>query len=325
MYPEAAIFKSTRPPGSGGPQQPSTEHSSSGFALMRIDQTHKPWMIGTVAATLVGGAVYAAYAIRTPAPEGGTPIGLVFGSLALGLMLFAALLSLRKRFPIWRIGRAAIWMRAHLWLGFLALPMVLFHSAFHARGGLTVVLLWLTIIVVGSGIIGAGLQHTVPTMIFREVPFETIYDQIPVIRTQLANEARTRAADVAQSLAPATGPGATVVDTLLEITDLQPQIESLQSFVSECVMPYLQQEGGGRSKLKDRAWSREQFESMRRDFPEAAWAPITAMEEICEEKRQLDHQAQLHRLLHAWLLVHLPVSAALILLSLVHAIGALRY
>jgi len=29
--------------------------------------------------------------------------------------------------------------------------------------------------------------------------------------------------------------------------------------------------------------------------------------------------------LHAWLLVHLPASAALILLSIVHAIGALRY
>jgi hypothetical protein len=68
-----------------------------------------------------------------------------------------------------------------------------------------------------------------------------------------------------------------------------------------------------------------QFDNLRREFPEAAWTPLSAMEEICEEKRQLDHQARLHRLLHAWLLVHLPASAALILLSIVHAIGALRY
>lgn len=292
---------------------------------MHIDHTHKPWMIGTAAATLVGAAVYAAYVIRAPAPGGGTTIGLVFGSLALGLMLFAALLSLRKRFPIWRIGRASLWMRAHLWLGNLVLPMVLFHAAFHARGALTQVLLWLTIIVIGSGIMGAWLQHTIPSRIFREVPFETIYDQIPVIRAQLVNEAGSRATDVAQSLAPATGPGATVVDTLLEITDLQPQVESLQKFVSDCVNPYLQQEGGNRSELEDREWSREQFQDLRLQFPEGAWAPITAIEEICEEKRQLDHQVRLHRLLHAWLLVHLPVSAALILLSLIHAIGALRY
>ena len=115
---------------------------------MRIDSTHKPWMIVTLAAIAVGVLVYVPYAIHTPEPGGGTPIGLMFGSIALGLMLFAALLSVRKRFPIWRIGRTKIWMRAHLWLGFLALPMVLFHSAFHARGALTTVLMWLTIIVV---------------------------------------------------------------------------------------------------------------------------------------------------------------------------------
>jgi hypothetical protein len=240
-------------------------------------------------------------------------------------MLFAAALSIRKRFPIWRIGRTTIWMRAHLWLGFLAFPMVLFHSGFHARGLLTAILMWLTIIVVFSGIFGAYLQHTLPTRIFREVPFETIYDQIPVIRRQLEAEARLRERDVSQSLAPADGPGATVVDTLLEIDDLQPQMEALEHFVQTEVLPYLNEEQARGSQLGNREWSRAQFDKFRREFPEPAWAPISAIEEICEEKRQLDHQDRLHRLLHAWLLVHLPVSAALILLSIVHAIGALRY
>jgi hypothetical protein len=292
---------------------------------MRIDETHKPWMILTIAAMVVGACVYTLYAIHTPLPAGGTPIGLMFGSLALGLMLFATLLSLRKRFQIWRIGRTKIWMRAHLWLGFLALPMVLFHCAFHARGSLAQVLLWLTFIVVFSGMFGAWLQHTIPTRIFREVPFETIYDQIPVIRAQLAAEAKERAGDVMQSLAPATGPGATVVDTLLDIPDLEPQTASLDRFVATEVNPYLSDEQGTSTGLKNREWSRVQFDNLRREFPEPAWVSISAIEEICEEKRQLDHQARLHRLLHAWLLVHLPVSAALILLALVHAIGALRY
>jgi hypothetical protein len=292
---------------------------------MRIDETHKPWFIFTIAATALGACVYAVYVMNTPLPGGGTAVGLVFGSLALGLMLFAAALSVRKRFPIWRIGRTKIWMRAHLWLGFLSLPMVLFHSAFHARGALTAVLLWLTIIVVFSGIFGAFLQHTLPTKMFREVPFETIYDQIPVIRAQLETEAKNRGRDVMQSLAPATGPGATVVDTLLDIDDLQPQMESLERFVAVDVTPYLADEQARGSQLGNREWSRAQFDKFRREFPEAAWGPISAIEEICEEKRQLDHQDRLHRLLHAWLLVHLPVSAALILLSVVHAIGALRY
>jgi hypothetical protein len=216
-------------------------------------------------------------------------------------------------------------MKAHLWLGFLALPMVLFHAAFHARGALAFVLLWLTIIVVVSGIVGAWLQHVIPTRMFREVPFETIYDQIPVIRAQLAAEVVTRSKSVTESLAPATGPGATVVDTLLDIENLEPQTVALQVFLTTVVDPYLHEEQGHHSPLKNREYSRQQFDNLRREFPEGAWASISAIEEIVEEKRQLDHQARLHRLLHAWLLVHLPVSAALILLAIIHAIGALRY
>jgi hypothetical protein len=292
---------------------------------MRIDETHKPWMIVTLAAIAVGVLVYVPYVLHTPEPGGGTGIGLMFGSVALGLMLFAALLSLRKRFPIWRIGRTKIWMRAHLWLGFLALPMVLFHSAFHARGVLTAVLMWLTIIVVVSGIAGAWMQHTLPTKIYREVPFETIYDQIPVIRKQLAEEAAARAVDVTQRLAPATGPGATVVDSLLGIPTMEVETAAFDKFFAELVTPYLAAEGGRKSRLGDREQAREQFDNFRRDFPPPAWEPISAIEEICDEKRQLDHQARLHRLLHGWLLVHLPFSAALILLAIIHAIGALRY
>ncbi len=49
--------------------------------LMRIDQTHKPWMIVTLAATLRWACwSYVPYAIHTPVPGGGTPIGLMFGS-----------------------------------------------------------------------------------------------------------------------------------------------------------------------------------------------------------------------------------------------------
>jgi hypothetical protein len=292
---------------------------------MRIDETHKPWAILTAAGTVAGAIAYAIYAVLTPAPGGGTAVGLTFGVIALGLMLFAALLSLRKRFPIWRIGRTTKWMRAHLWLGFLALPMVLFHAAFHARGALTGILMALTFIVVLSGIAGAWLQHTLPTRIYREVPFETIYDQIPVIRAQLAGEARELSAQVTQSLAPALAPGATKTDTLLGIEDLEPVTQEFDQFIAAQVAPYLTAEQARNNRLRNRERAREEFDNFRRRFPEPAWKSITAIEEICEEKRQLDHQARLHRTLHGWLLVHLPLSAALILLAIIHAIGALHF
>jgi hypothetical protein len=294
---------------------------------MRIDATHKPWLIFTIAAIAVGAAVYIPYARSTTAPGGGTAVGLVFGILALGLMIFAALLSVRKRFRVWRIGRARLWLKAHLWLGFLALPMVLFHAAFHARGMLAFILMSLTFIVVLSGVYGAYLQHTLPSKMFREVPYETIYDQIPVIRGQLAAEADILTKNVTDILAPARGPGATVVLSMLAIPELGVEVAGFDHFYATEIRPYLvaDRSSSRTMLLYDRTRSTQQFENYRKLFPQPAWEPIAAIEDVAEEKRQLDHQVRLHRILHSWLLVHLPLSAALLLLGFIHAVVALHY
>jgi hypothetical protein len=293
---------------------------------MRIDSTHKPWLWFSVVVVALSALAYILYAMHGT-PGGGTPLGLTFGALALGCMIFAALLSVRKRFPIWRIGRARIWMKAHLWLGFLALPLVLFHAAFHARGLLAAVLMLLTIVVVVSGIFGAWLQHTLPSRMFREVPYETIYDQIGVIRTQLAAEAQQHAANVTQMLAPARGAGATVVLTMLTVPELGDEVAAFDLFYQSQVATYLLAERKDATKmaLYDRTVAKQEFENYRTLFPQAAWPPIAALEDVCEEKRQLDHQIRLHHWLHSWLLIHVPVSAALLLLACIHAVVALRF
>ena len=52
---------------------------------------------------------------------------------------------------------------------------------------------------------------------------------------------------------------------------------------------------------------------------------LTELEEICDERRQLADQKRLHHVMHGWLLVHVPLSMALLLLGAVHAVIALRY
>jgi hypothetical protein len=293
---------------------------------MRIDHTHKPWLWISIVVVVVSTLAYIPYAMHET-PGGGTPVGLVFGSLALGCMIFAALLSLRKRFRIIRIGSARVWMKAHLWIGFLALPLVLFHAAFHARGLMTIILMLLTIIVVASGVFGAWLQHILPSKMFREVPYETIYDQICVIRAQLAAEGEQHATNVTQMLAPARGAGATVVLTMLTVPELGDEVGQFDAFYKAQVAPYLlaDRKEAEKMPLYDRTTARAEFEKYITLFPQAAWPPITALEDVCEEKRQLDHQIRLHHWLHSWLLIHLPVSAALLLLACIHAVVALRF
>ena len=104
-------------------------------------------------------------------------------------MIFAALLGARKKVPVWRVGRAQTWMRGHLWLGLLSLPLILLHSGFRYGHGLTAVLMTLLIIVVASGVFGAVLQHYMPHVMTREMTMETIYEEIGHVRAQLLEEA----------------------------------------------------------------------------------------------------------------------------------------
>jgi len=49
------------------------------------------------------------------------------------------------------------------------------------------------------------------------------------------------------------------------------------------------------------------------------------LENICQEKRDLDSQSKYHLWLHSWLLGHVPLAAAVMILGLIHAVVALRY
>jgi len=49
------------------------------------------------------------------------------------------------------------------------------------------------------------------------------------------------------------------------------------------------------------------------------------LEIVCEERRQLLSQKKLHRWLHGWLLVHVPLSYAILVLGAAHAVGAVRF
>lgn len=292
---------------------------------MRIDQTHRPWLIASC--FILGGslALYIAYAALSTKIGGGTPVGLFFGVVGFGFMLFAAALGIRKRFPIWRIGRAQHWMRGHLWLGTLALPIIFLHAGFHFGGWLTTLLMVLLVLVTVSGIAGAYLQHTLPTRMMREVAYETIYDQIDRIRQGLVIEAEGRVQGVAEQLAPGRGAGATVVLTYLgAVPEINTEVAAFNAAFEEEIKPYLTDEQK-HSPLRSRAYSGEFFRKVRELLPERARPTAVALEEICEEKRQLDRQRTLHGVMHAWLFCHIPLSLALIVLGLVHAIGALRY
>jgi hypothetical protein len=86
---------------------------------------------------------------------------------------------------LWRLGTLQRWMRAHIWLTLLTIPLVLLHSGFRLGGPMTTLLMALYGIVMVSGIYGLILQHQMPHLMMERLPAETVFEQIPHIRSQL--------------------------------------------------------------------------------------------------------------------------------------------
>jgi len=292
---------------------------------MRIDRTHRNWAVASLLLFGASTLLYGIYRVSPAnAPMGGTPMGLAFGSVGFAFMIFAALLGARKKVPVWRVGRAQTWMRGHLWLGLLSLPLIIFHSGLRYGHGLTAVLMTLLIFVVASGLFGAALQHYMPRVMTREVTMETIYEEIEHVRAQLREEAEDLLAQATAEPAKAAAAGETG-SPAAAVAVREDQAAALRNFFEQELQPFLQHPGARGHALADAAQSRSAFAQLRTLVPPALHTTLEDLESICEEERQLSLQARLHMWLHGWLLLHIPVSLALILLGAAHAVMALRY
>src|SRR5437016_12323704 len=165
-----------------------------------VNRAHLPWFLFVVFATLVSIWLYLGNFTSQTLPSGlrlpdsllqkpsehhragGTPLGLIFGTIALSIFVFAALLGVRKKIVLWRIGTVQRWLRAHIWLTLLTIPLVILHSGFRLGGPMTTLIVVLYIIVMVSGIYGLVLQHYMPAVMMERLPAGSVYEQIPHIR-----------------------------------------------------------------------------------------------------------------------------------------------
>ena len=306
---------------------------------MIIDRSHRVWFIGSLLALALAGLLYVPYALTTvTGTSGGSAVGLMYGSIGSAMMLFAGLLGARKKFPTWRVGRGTFWMRAHLWIGFLSFPFILLHAGFRMGGGpLTGTLMALFVVVFLSGIFGAVLQHFIPQVMTQRVPMETIYEQIDRVLEQLVQEAGLITADVGaaleqemiqaeeeEKLAPVASGGRKAGQASAPVADERAS-GMVTTFFESQLKPFLMSRHSEKHALANPAEAAPLFQQLRVLVPQTLWPKFDDLENICEEKRQLERQRRLHHFLHGWLLVHIPASYALLVLGAIHAVVALRF
>jgi hypothetical protein len=299
---------------------------------MRIDRGHLRWFLFSTGFLVVASVAYALYARGAPGgPTGGSAMGLAFGIAASVFMLFAALLGVRKRRPHYRVGRASFWLKGHLWLGVLSFPLVFFHAGFEFGGPLASVLMWIFILVFLTGTFGLALQQILPRFMTQNLPQEVVYEQIDHVRRELLEEAErlaTGGAPRSLGVGRAKADGAIrgrVVESRVALAGDEQARAPLVRFVDKHLKFYFQPRAVAESPLGDPAGRRALFDELRSDV-EPQWHGVVAdLEAYCEQRAQLEVQRRLHTWLHAWLLIHVPLSWTMIFLTAVHAVMSLYY
>lgn len=299
---------------------------------MRLDPTHQRWATATATLTVLSTALYAVYARTSPnGPRGDTWIGLGFGVAGFLMIAYAGFLALRKKLLLLRIGSVTWWMRGHLWLGTLALPMILFHSAFAFGGRLTTVLMVILFLVIGTGLLGAALQHGLPGVVAAQVRDERTYEQLGRIRMNLRLEAYERIAAICGELPAAADERSTLESDLGRAphvpkkTTPAPGDARLAEFYLQDVLPFLRNGARAVPGLSTETSATLTFDGLRPAVDPALHPALDDLAGVCRAARDLARQTRLHRWLHAWLMVHVPLSFALLVLMTVHAIMALYY
>jgi hypothetical protein len=279
-------------------------------------------------------------------PGGSSLVGMTLGVLGGVIILFEFLLWWKKKVRVWRIGTAQAWMRAHIWLGLLCVPLLIYHSGLRLGGPLSTYLMILLLIVVVSGVWGLWLQHTLPRRMLDTVPAETIFSQIESLADKQAEEMEqlvlavcgTAPGKEAAVHAEQAGFSYLVVGAVRTAGRVQGKVietwvppapvadaETLRAFFQASARPYLLRGKSAHSALRFPNRAQVMFLDLKTKLPAAAHPAVDRLAAACDQRRQWDEQIRLHRWLHSWLWIHFPLSVALVLLMFVHIYAALKY
>lgn len=279
---------------------------------MRIDRTHKWWIIVTVAIAVAVAILHYWLGRNIPGGlSGGSRVGLWIGVIAALMMLFVGSLSAHRRLAAIRwiprrwLGRRQDWLRAHLWLGLLCVALAVVHSNYRIGGPLTLAL-WVVLgVTTVSGVIGAAIQHAMPRALTTSVPDEAPYEQIPHLCQRMREDAD---------------------ETVAQVTGLPPRATAELNAVYKQAREFLGDVYQPRSPFADPLGAETRFARVR-TVPgiDPALDALARLELLCRERRHLGAQERLHAWMHYWLLAHVPITLALLVLGVAHVVLAVYW
>ena len=224
------------------------------------------------------------------------------GSILFGVLVFLALFNARKRLPFLPLAPSYIWCQLHTVGGFLALFLFWLHVGGTGEQGLygqmLTVLFYITSF---SGVVGLVLEKAYPRQLTCSGG-EIIYERIPAEIAEIREEVES----LVLKSTDETG-SSTLAEHYLET--LRWYFQKPRFFISNVFGSYLSQH-----------WVRQQCMILERFLDEKEREYLDKVYALAEKKRKVDFQYALQTVLKIWLLVHVPLAAAVMAMATWHLI-----
>ena len=205
---------------------------------------------------------------------------------------------------------AARWRKIHVFIGYLLIAAFISHSDFSLPDTGFEWALWVGFVLVAlSGIFGTYLEWSLKTK--RVIDEGVGYDRIPTRRAELARDVHAAVAKTDRTAAaiglPAPPYDAWIMD--LYNNHLRDFFQGQRNFTAHLI--------GSQRPLKQLT---DEIDNLSRYVDERGQGKLAAIKNIVVEKDRLDFARVYLGLTKAWLFVHVPVTYALMVLTVLHVL-----
>ncbi|MFM9847539.1 MAG: hypothetical protein ACKVP3_10305 [Hyphomicrobiaceae bacterium] len=207
------------------------------------------------------------------------------------------------------------WRKIHIFLGYLLIAAFILHSDFSLPDTAFEWALWAGFVVVAlSGIFGTYLAWSLQTK--RLIDEGTGYDRIPALRAELARHVQAVVAETDPAAAaialPAPPYDAWIADLYKD--HLRDFFQGQRNSAAHLI--------GSQRPLKQLT---DEIDNLSRYVDQQGQEKLAAIKNLVVEKDRLDFARVYLGLTRAWLFVHVPVTYALIVLTVLHVLVVYAY
>lgn len=245
-------------------------------------------------AALIGGHAHLARSLRHMAT--------LTGWLLLGICLFLTAYNARKKLPFLPLGNSRTWLQIHAYVGYFSAGLFLVHIGWRWPSGWfenTLALLFTA--VAASGAFGLFWSRLVPRRL-TACGDEVVYERVPIVRRQIAEQAEQLALD----------------------SVLSTQSAAIADFYHLHLAGYFVDRGSlwhhwiGSHRTSRRLL--DKLDDLQRFLNPDQKAVLDALMALVRRKEGVDEQYALQLSLRLWLFIHIPLTYGMLAFTAFHVV-----